>query len=335
MLINDIVSPRLSAALSHLNSSANLLFTSATLEQAGAVVGRIFKPCQVDLVDRGARADVRMHHIPMGEISLNRLRYSSRVDIAPCLMKDFFLVQMPLHGSATVVSEGQEILSGPQLATVINPEDVTRMRWEPGNDQFLLRISRSLLENMLVGQLGQPLNEPLRFGTAFRWQDNPAWCALIGYLLECASQGLDLEKHRLIRQQMEQLVATTLLNSHQHNYRQPADSKRSSIRPAHVRRVQEYIHAHAHETLSAEALAGIGGVSLRGLYAGFKNFLGVSPMQYLRDTRMERVRAELLSGEVNNVTGAALRWGFAHMGRFSAEYKARFGETPSQSMRKR
>lgn len=50
---------------------------------------------------------------------------------------------------------------------------------------------------------------------------------------------------------------------------------------------------------------------------------------------MERVRAELLSGEVNNVTGAALRWGFAHMGRFSAEYKTRFGETPSQSMRKR
>lgn len=147
-------------------------------------------------------------------------------------------MQMPLYGHATVVSEGQEILSSPQLATVINPEDVTRMRWESGNDQFLLRISRSLLENMLVGQLGQPLNDPLRFDAAFRWQENPAWCALVGYLLECASQGLDLEKHRLIRHQMEQLVATTLLNSHQHNYRHPSDSKRSAIRPSHVRRVQ-------------------------------------------------------------------------------------------------
>ena len=334
MLINDIVSPRLSAALSHLNSSANLLFTSATLEQASTIVGRIFKPCQVEMVDRGARADVRMHHIPMGEISLNRLRYSSRVDIAPSLMKDFFLVQMPLHGHATVHSAGQEVCSSPQLATVINPEDVTRMRWEPGNDQFLLRISRSLLENTLRGQLGQELHEPLRFATGFRWQENPAWCALIGYLLECASQGLELDKQRLIRQQIEQLVATTLLTSHQHNHQQPVGQKRAAIRPSHVRRVQDYIHAHAHEALSAEMLAGIGGVSLRGLYAGFKNFLGVSPMQYLRDVRMERVRTELLSGEVSNVTGVALRWGFAHMGRFSAEYKSRFGETPSQSMRK-
>lgn len=335
MLINEIASPRLSAALSHLNASSSLLFASASLEQAAGIVGRIFKPCQVDLVDRGARADVRMHHISMGEISLNRLRYSSRVDIAPAQLKDFFLVQMPLHGHATIISEGQEIISTPQLATVINPEDVTRMRWEPGNDQFLLRISRSLLESTLMGQLGQPLNGPLRFDSAFRWQENPAWCALIGYLMECASQGLDLDKHRLIRQQIEQLVATTLLNSHRHNYQHPGQQKRAAIRPSHVRRVQEYIHAHAHETLSAEMLAEIGGVSLRGLYAGFKNFLGVSPMQYLRDTRMERVRAELLTGEVNNVTGVALRWGFAHMGRFSAEYKSRFGETPSQSMRKR
>lgn len=335
MLINEIASPRLSAALSHLNASSSLLFASASLEQAAGIVGRIFKPCQVERVDRGARVDVRMHHIPMGEISLNRLRYSSRVDITPAQLKDFFLVQMPIHGNATIISEGQEVVSTPQLATVINPEDVTRMRWEPGNDQFLLRISRSLLESTLMGQLGQPLNEPLRFDTAFRWQETPAWCALLGYLMECASQGLDLDKHRLIRQQIEQLVATTLLISHRHNYQQPGNQKRAAIRPSHVRRVQDYIHAHAHETLSAETLADIGGVSLRGLYAGFKNFLGVSPMQYLRDTRMERVRAELLTGEVNNVTGVALRWGFAHMGRFSAEYKARFGETPSQSMRKR
>ncbi|AFJ47863.1 AraC family transcriptional regulator [Shimwellia blattae] len=335
MLINEIASPRLSAALSHLNSSASLLFTSATLEQAGAVVGRIFKPCQVDLVDSGARADVRMHHIPMGDISLNRLRYNSRVDIAPCQLRDFFLVQMPLHGSASVTCNGQTTHSTPQLATVINPDDVTHMRWEPGNDQFLLRVSRPLLENTLMGQLGQTLSEPLRFDTGFRWQESPAWCALIGYLLECVSQGLDLDKHRLIRQQMEQLVATTLLHSQPHNYLQPAGQKRSAIRPAHVRRVQEYIDAHAHEPLSAETLAEIGGVSLRGLYAGFKNFLGISPMQYLRDIRMERVRAELLSGEIDNVTGVALRWGFAHMGRFSAEYKSRFGESPSQSMRKR
>jgi AraC-like DNA-binding protein len=57
-------------------------------------------------------------------------------------------------------------------------------------------------------------------------------------------------------------------------------------------------------------------------------------MHYLRDLRMERARAELVSGECQNVAGVALRWGFAHLGRFSASYKARYGESPSQSVRR-
>ncbi|MEY0229815.1 helix-turn-helix transcriptional regulator, partial [Providencia huaxiensis] len=125
-----------------------------------------------------------------------------------------------------------------------------------------------------------------------------------------------------------------LVDHYSHNYIEDSGMRRSTIRPRHVRRVQEYLEAHAHEPITVEQLAHIAGVSLRSLYAGFKEFLDISPMQYLRDLRMERVRAELLSGEATNVTGVALRWGFAHMGRFSAEYKKRYGETPSQSMKK-
>ena len=49
---------------------------------------------------------------------------------------------------------------------------------------------------------------------------------------------------------------------------------------------------------------------------------------------MERARTELLSGEAASVAGVALRWGFAHMGRFSNDYKARYLETPSQTLRR-
>ncbi|WP_241098597.1 helix-turn-helix transcriptional regulator [Providencia huaxiensis] len=138
----------------------------------------------------------------------------------------------------------------------------------------------------------------------------------------------------MIATQVEQLVSVTLLSTQGHNYTENPSLRRATIRPRHVRRVQEYLEAHAHEPITVEQLALIAGVSLRSLYAGFKEFLDISPMQYLRDLRMERVRAELLSGEATSVTGVALRWGFTHMGRFSAEYKQRYGETPSKSMKK-
>jgi transcriptional regulator GlxA family with amidase domain len=42
-----------------------------------------------------------------------------------------------------------------------------------------------------------------------------------------------------------------------------------------------------------------------------------------------------MSGDSNHVAGVALRWGFAHMGRFSNEYKQRYGESPSKTLRAR
>jgi AraC-like DNA-binding protein len=55
-------------------------------------------------------------------------------------------------------------------------------------------------------------------------------------------------------------------------------------------------------------------------------------MRYVRDLRMQRVRAELACGTVKCVAECALRWGFAHPGRFSIEYRRRFGESPSSTL---
>jgi transcriptional regulator GlxA family with amidase domain len=79
----------------------------------------------------------------------------------------------------------------------------------------------------------------------------------------------------------------------------------------------------------------VAGVSLRSLYAGFKDYCGVSPMQYVRELRLDGVRKALLGEPDCNIASIAMRWGFGHLGRFSMEYKARFGESPSQSVRRR
>ena len=57
-------------------------------------------------------------------------------------------------------------------------------------------------------------------------------------------------------------------------------------------------------------------------------------MHYLRDLRMERAHRAAERREAASVAGVALRWGFAHMGRFSNDYKARYLETPSQTLRR-
>ncbi|WP_420233116.1 AraC family transcriptional regulator [Pseudomonas sp. ABY48] len=58
------------------------------------------------------------------------------------------------------------------------------------------------------------------------------------------------------------------------------------------------------------------------------------PMAYLRNLRLEQVHLELSRQQQDaSVTDIAFKWGFAHLGRFAQEYKKRYGEAPSTTLR--
>lgn len=139
-------------------------------------------------------------------------------------------------------------------------------------------------------------------------------------------------------EQFESTLLNTLVygqpNSARARQRQPA----ASLAPYYVRRVETYIRANLHEPLTIERLAEQAAVSASTLFAGFRNCHGVSPMAYVRQLRLERVRADLTAADGApgiSVTDVATKWGFAHLGRFSVDYKRQFGESPSASLRAR
>ena len=58
-------------------------------------------------------------------------------------------------------------------------------------------------------------------------------------------------------------------------------------------------------------------------------------MRHLRNIRLAQVREALIRADPEeNVTAVAMSLGFTHMGRFSVEYRLRFGESPSQTLGK-
>lgn len=107
-------------------------------------------------------------------------------------------------------------------------------------------------------------------------------------------------------------------------------------RRARLRVAVEFIHAHAHEPLSVIDIARTADLSVRSVQDGFLRNLGQPPMTYLLHVRLERVRAELRASEpgCTTVQTVAHRWGFGHMGRFSAAYRGAFGEYPRDTLRR-
>jgi AraC-like DNA-binding protein len=136
---------------------------------------------------------------------------------------------------------------------------------------------------------------------------------------------------------LEDFLMSTLLMLQSSTYHEI--STRPTVPPGRraVRRAIDYIEHHLAEPISMSDIVDHVGVSARSIQQGFRDELGVTPMGYLRDRRLERSREDLTDAEPSQgvtVTTVAERWGFNHLGTFAALYKKRWGESPSETLRR-
>ncbi|MGQ0682822.1 helix-turn-helix domain-containing protein [Bradyrhizobium sp.] len=109
----------------------------------------------------------------------------------------------------------------------------------------------------------------------------------------------------------------------------------AAVLPRAVRRALDVMHAGLDRDIGVAELAEAAGLSARALQRQFKTFLGKSPHEALRDIRFESARRQLLLGKPGTrVMEVASRYGFTHFGRFSIEYRRRYDETPTQTLRR-
>lgn len=111
--------------------------------------------------------------------------------------------------------------------------------------------------------------------------------------------------------------------------------KKYSKRVNGAKRAIDYIQAHARELPDVPTLCKVAGISERSLQYGFLDYIGVSPIQYLRIVRLNGAHSDLVraTDSTESVTSIALSWGFIELGRFAKEYKQLFQQLPSQTLR--
>jgi AraC family ethanolamine operon transcriptional activator len=126
------------------------------------------------------------------------------------------------------------------------------------------------------------------------------------------------------------LIATLLGN---HPPRQNT-AKESTSRIRAVVRARDFVDSNLDQPLSLAKICQASYASPRALEYGFREAFALSPMAYVRCARLSRVRHELFLAEPRPkaVTQLAMKWGFWHLGQFSRDYRAFFGELPSETL---
>ncbi len=313
------------------------LFRTTHLDEARSEVARVFCPHSLTTTNREEKLKTVHNRITLGDVTLNYLDYGAEVRITPGELNSFYLVQIPLNGSAEISCGKEMILSDVNMASIPNPLEKLDMVWHSGNPQLMVYINRATLEKRLEDLIGREIHVPVRFelGMDLTTQNAKSWRNLIDTLVSDVDNG-GLTMHAGIRDQFQDLIITGLLLSQKHNYSESIGTSIEPITSRSVRLAMAACEANPQDPLTVTDMAHFAGVSIRSLQDGFKKYVGMSPTDYLRNVRLNRVREELLAerGFDSSIADIAFTWGFTHLGRFAKLYHERFGELPSETIRK-
>lgn len=326
------------AALLPLPLARYRLFESHDLDEARERVARVFCPHGLNMLRPRVALNACHHSVTLHrDVSLNYVQYGPAVQIDPGYLRDFFLLQIPLRGGAEIRCGAQQVMATTRLASLPSPTEPLAMRWADDSPHLILRLGRPAVLAQLAALLQAPVHDALVFDLGVPL-DDPALAALlqfIAYLRSSLDAGSALAPGSLLAQHAEAYLLTSLLLSASHNHSAAlAGQAQRSLLPRSVRRAQDYMAGHADQVLTLAAVCNAAGCSARSLQQAFRQHLGQGPMDFLRDLRLDRVRAELLSADAS-VRATAERYGFLHLGHFAAQYRSRFGERPSDTLARR
>lgn len=311
---------------------SRLAVRTGNVDEFRAVVAGLLRP--FDLTAWAGAYDARLRHGRVGAIGLTTIEYGNDVAIEADALERFYLVQVALKGAYRARSLGEEIEFTGDRAQVVNPVAAIAMRWNTQCRQLVLRFDKALVSDYVAVLTGGRVHAAPVFGEAFSLA-TPAgrrFRETIDFLLaDCASD--DRGGGRAGTRQIEQMLFAQLLAAAEHDL--PAEVEHWPGAPYYVKRAEEFIAANLENDIGLVDIVASGGVSMRTLYYGFRRCRGMGPIAWLKRLRLDRAHTDLEAADPASatVTEIAAHWGFLHQGKFAAQYRARFGATPSETLR--
>ena len=311
-------------------------FQSNCIEEMQAKIARNYCDHRLNIERSNTDLTGKFFKMPLRGMTLNFLSYGADVSIDAGDFETFYMLEFPLSGKVELQLGSEEYATGAKTGALVSPGVYVKSKWSADCSQLMLKIEKDALHSYLQKSIMRDVDETVVFEKNVPFDEGPG-AGLFSYLRFIIEQSLvddSLMGSPLVRHEMEESIFAILIDKFPHSYSDDVRSEYALVLPRHVSKAYKYIKANAQEAISNEVLAQIAGVSTRTLYVGFNKFLGMSPQIYLRNYRLERVNDELKQAPSNaRINEIAQKWGFTHMGRFSRDFKERFGVAPSSILR--
>lgn len=314
------------------------IFYTENVREAAALLGKALAPGRITVEREVPGFAASMHGVRLRNISMLYVDLHVRATLEIPVLGPYFGVHMPMNGRAVCEHNGHRFEATTICALVTSPGTPLTMELDDDSPQLLFRIEEAAMHEYLTRLRGRRLSRPLVFHPEFDLTSEVAvrWHAAVQLLhTEVYHEG-SLVQHGHGISGIEELLMNSLLHIQPSTYHDEfVRPVKQPVRPV-VADAMKYIDAHLAEAITMDSIARAVHMSVRSIQQGFRDELGMSPMTYVRDRRLERVHhdlADAIPGDGVTVTGVATRWGFNHLGSFAVEYRKRWGISPSETLR--
>ena len=274
-----------------------------------------------------------LRHFPLSKIDVGVHYASIPMTVASARDRSAnYLLLFPLTNRGDLEIDAKEFAIYPENGLVVSPTQKVNRTGQPGW-ALVLVIDAVLLRSRFKAHHNRVPEGPLTFHPLISDGSKTLlhYCLLI---IDAIDRNVVTADGKL-SEVLARGLADLLLSTQAHSDAKDPDDKLGSDKPDSLSRVEFHIEEHLAEKITLKDLTDVAECSTRSLQQKFANYYCLSPMHYLERRRLSRARdlLESLQGQIS-IMEVTRECGFTHPPRFAGKYKERYGETPSQTIRR-
>ncbi|MGI9241144.1 MAG: helix-turn-helix domain-containing protein [Verrucomicrobiales bacterium] len=311
------------------------LFDSNCVEEAESMLSQSLAGCHIKSVADRKQFNVQMDGLKIGRTSLVYNRYGTDSKIESELPGEpvFFVLG---SGKPSTFNLGNRTTSTVEPVLIANAR---RMEIDRPKDSgvLTLRVSLPDLEHHLETQTHRHHRGRLVFDRDMDLGNGEGGFLnrLVQFLVAELERDASVAGNPVFRRNFEEMLLNGLLALPNNRSGVLFDERPHEVSPGIVSRAEEYMRANLGEPVTISDLVRICDCGRSALFSAFHNSKGISPMEFLTEQRLQSARRKLLKPEEEtSVSSVALDSGFVHLGRFAHAYRKRFGESPSETLKR-
>jgi AraC-like DNA-binding protein len=311
-------------------------FATAEAEEAHSYIRRALVDIKVWFSGEGRDGvGFRTAAAELDDLTVTRMHYSSHTRLRTLPAGNLNIAHL-IAGRYALTRGKDEYRLRPGDDVLVLPDEPVEVDFD-GLEVVTVKLARPLIEEVALAQTGIS-GADLRFDGSRPISAHLGrhWSQTVAFLTRTVLADPALMTNPLITGQARELLAATALAVFPNSSLSARPQPGGGVTPQVLNRAMAYVDENIERALTVWQIAAAAGVGPRALQLAFRRYRDTTPMQHVRRVRLERAHRDLQVAEPASgvtVEMIATRWGFAHPGRFSTDYRAAYGSTPSHTLR--